>query len=319
MIDINDTNVLLEKIITHISKFPIVNFIVHTGKIPTNAQYHVICIEELLEIRLPPEYGFAWDKHALVYNGSYWQEINHQDIENFLLNCAVSMGAPWLSQKHFRQKESLRKQFASSAPKPNPGNEIMINLLNGTLKFNPTPRLVKFNKFDYLRYQLPFSYDEEAKVNLFQSYLDRCLPDESAQMVLAEYTGYLFISRETLNLEKFLLLYGSGANGKSVFFDVINALLGSKNVTKFSLESLCDEKGYHRAMIENVLLNYCTEVSGNKIQSTNFLKSMVSGEPIEARLPYQDPMIIERYAKLIFNVNSLPTTTDMTEGFFEDF
>lgn len=312
---------LLANILTEVVQGGEVDFSQYTGNEndkPTNAQYHVICIEELFK-RLPEYYGFAWDKQALVYNGTYWQSIDDSIMENFLLEFAVSLGVPWLSQKHYRQKESLLRQLASSAPKPQPTADTVINLQNGTLKFKPVPVLMEFDKKDYLRYQLPFSYDKDYQTDLFQSYLDRCLPDKSAQMVLSEFVGYLFVTRETLNLEKFLLLYGSGANGKSVFFDVINALLGSHNITKFSLESLCDDKGYHRAMIENVLLNYCTEVSGNKIQSTNFLKSMASGEPLEARLPYKDPVIISRYAKLIFNVNNLPTTSDMTDGFFRRF
>lgn len=49
------------------------------------------------------------------------------------------------------------------------------------------------------------------------------LPEKELQDILAEFTGYVFTKR--LKLEKALLLYRTGANGKSVYFDVMNALL----------------------------------------------------------------------------------------------
>ena len=35
-------------------------------------------------------------------------------------------------------------------------------------------------------------------------------------------------------------------------------------------------------------------------------KTLISGEPIGARLPYKNPFLMEDYAKLMFNTNELP-------------
>jgi len=294
-----------------------VDFLDQAGKEPTNANYHVITIKELLKT-VPDDYGLAWENQAIVYNGTYWHPIDSDVMESFLMECAIKMGAPWITQSHYEQKSKLLKQFASTAPKPNRKQQTMINLANGTLRFTPEPILTAFNKQDFLKYQLPFIYDENATTQIFNKYLERCLPDVSAQKLLAEYLGYVFVNRETLNLEKALILYGTGANGKSVMFDIVTALLGRSNITSYSLESLCDDRGYHRAMIGDALLNFCTEVSSKRIESSYF-KALVSGEPIEARLPYQDPVVMNKYAKLMFNTNELPTTSDTTEGFFRRF
>jgi putative DNA primase/helicase len=137
-------------------------------------------------------------------------------------------------------------------------------------------------------------------------------------MILAEYLGYLFIKPSTLKLEKTLLLYGGGANGKSVFFEVVNALLGgNENVSNFSLQSLTNDNGYFRAMLANKLVNYASEISG-KLE-TNIFKQLVSGEPVEARLPYGKPFTIYNYAKLIFNCNELPKDVEQTTAFFRRF
>jgi len=114
-----------------------------------------------------------------------------------------------------------------------------------------------------------------------------------------------------------LLLYGSGSNGKSVFFDTVNAMLGEENVSTYTLKSLTNQNGYYRAKIANKLLNYASEIDGE--MSTALFKQLVSGEPVEARLPYGEPFTLNNYAKLIFNCNELPTDVEHTNAFFRRF
>ena len=70
-------------------------------------------------------------------------------------------------------------------------------------------------------------------------------------------------------------------------------------------------------MIANKLVNYASEISG-KLE-TSIFKQLVSGEPVEARLPYGKPFSITGYAKLIFNCNELPKDVEQTRGYFRRF
>jgi len=114
-----------------------------------------------------------------------------------------------------------------------------------------------------------------------------------------------------------MILYGSGANGKSVFYDIVSALLGSQNVSSYSIDTLCEQNGYYRAMISNKLLNYSSEI-GKEFNADKF-KQLCSGEPVEARLPYGEPFLIRNYARLIFNANQLPKDIEQTYAFFRRF
>jgi len=168
-----------------------------------------------------------------------------------------------------------------------------------------------------LTYQLPFEYDPEAKCPLFDRYLNEVLPDIESQNVIAEYLGSVFIGNETLKLEKALMLLGFGANGKSVLYEIVTALFGEENVTHFPIDKLTDGTGYSRAVFAGKLLNYSSELS-NKIYSDRF-KQLVSGEPMEARLPYGNPFQIKNYPKLIINANELPRVDEHTEGYYRRF
>ena len=113
-----------------------------------------------------------------------------------------------------------------------------------------------------------------------------------------------------------MLLYGSGANGKSVYFEIVMRLLGPENVSNFSLEKLTTEPAY-RAQIQNKLLNYASEISGN-LESTMF-KNLASIEPVEARLLYGQAFTMTNYAKLLANTNELPNTPEHTHAYFRRF
>ena len=200
---------------------------------------------------------------------------------------------------------------------PESSNRILINLKNGTFEINDSGNgtLRPTNKADFLKYQLSFEYNPDAKCPIFERYLNISLPDKSAQNVLAEYIGYVFAPN--LKLEKALILYGSGSNGKSVFFDIISALLGTQNVCSYSIDMLCEPNGYYRAMIANKLINYASEI-GKRFEVDKF-KQLCSGEPIEARLPYGEPFQIRNYARLVFNANQLPKDIEQTNAYFRRF
>jgi putative DNA primase/helicase len=174
-----------------------------------------------------------------------------------------------------------------------------------------------FDPNDFLFYQLSFNFDPNASTSRFDKFLERVLTDEQDRKILAEFTGYIFLRNRTLKLEKSLILYGTGANGKSTFFDILYALLGKENITTFSLQTLTNESGYQRAQIQNKLLNYASEISV-KMDSAIF-KQLSSGEPVEARLPYGNPFIMEEYAKLVFNTNELPRDVEQNAAFFRRF
>ena len=54
------------------------------------------------------------------------------------------------------------------------------------------------------------------------------------------------------------------------------------------------------------------------MDSTTF-KLLVSGEPVDARLPYGEPFILTDYAKMAFNTNELPKDVEQNEAFFRRF
>jgi putative DNA primase/helicase len=287
------------------------------------AEMKVLIIDEILQRAqannwaLCKQGGFCY-----LYNGAYWETLTEDDVKHFLSECAAKLGTKQVLAKECQFVDDLYKQFLFSAhlqPPEFAPNKVLINLQNGTFEVTTQRQNLRpFNNTDFLTYRLPFRYDAEATAPIFRKYLDRVLPDRTAQSVLSEYAGYLFIRHGSgLKFEKCLILYGNGANGKSVFFEILTALLGRENVSTFPLSDLTDKTGYYRAEIANKLLNYASEIS--REMNCDLFKKLASGEAFTARSPYGRPFEVRNYAKMIFNANELPKDTEQTHAFFRRF
>lgn len=254
-----------------------------------------------------------------IYVGSHWARIDPKACYIEIAKLSELMGVNHITAQKAQFIEDIGKQLSYSCYRTVCRNSenVIINLENGELNINKGIRELKPHNIDsLLTYVLPFGYDPGAECLKFQTFLDEVLPEKEAQRVIQEFIGYLFIN--CLKLEKLLLLYGSGANGKSVLVEIISAMLGGENVTNYSLENLTRSDGRYIMQIADKLVNICSDIS-RRIEDNGKLKLLASGEPIEARPLYKDPLIIENYAKLMFSLNELPIVTEHTHGYHRRF
>lgn len=287
-------------------------------------EYSVLVINVFKKMVLAKDLDLkVFNKEIFFYNGKYWQNITEERFTSFLSNVAEKMGLTELLYEHHTFGNDLIKQFTHKnfVQFVTDSNHTCINLQNGTFKFyKGKGKLYPHNKKDNLHYVLPFDYLPEATCPLFIDYLEYCLPDEDKRKVIQEFLGYVFTPNEVCNLEKCLLLYGEGSNGKSVLYRVINELLGKENISSYSIPQLTDkQKGeYYTVNLQNKLLNYCSDTKG-AFDDTGVFKQLVSGEKVTGRHPAGRPIEFINNAKFIFNVNVLPTTPENVYGFFRRF
>jgi putative DNA primase/helicase len=288
------------------------------GKYVRLKQYVVCCIDNFLAVANDNNYRFGtYNGMPYFYDGAFWAQLSKDELEWFLGKAAERMRGVSPESRHYEFKQELYKQFLSASYlKTQPCGEgiSLVNFPNGTFEISmDRQKLRAHNASDFLRYKLLFDYDPNADAPQFIEYLNTVLPDVAAQKVLAEYLGYVFTNSNDLKLEKVILLYGSGANGKSVFFEIVSALLGKENITNYSLQKVTTSD-YTRAKLSGKLLNYASEINSNL--ETAVFKQLISGEPVEARLPYGEPFILSNYAKFMFNCNELPKDVEHNNAYF---
>jgi putative DNA primase/helicase len=176
-------------------------------------QQQIIVVEQILQLAIENKLSLCKKNGAVyVFNGAYWKQIEKEELEHFLGVAAEKFGVAEFIAKHYTFKQELVKQFLSSAylrEAVNKKGEVKINLFNGTFVITPEGNYMKpFDRKDFLTHQLPFAYDEFADCPIFDTYLNRVLPDKAQQDVIAEYLGYAFVPNSTLKLEKAIACHG---------------------------------------------------------------------------------------------------------------
>ena len=170
---------------------------------------------------------------------------------------------------------------------------------------------------DYYRTVLvPVEFDERAACPRFARFLQDIFAKDSDRedksRAVLEMIGYTLMSHAAL--ERFALLVGNGANGKSVLLAVIEALCGQDNVAGVQ-PSEFDNK-FQRAHLHLKLANIVTEIREGEVIADAALKSIVSGEPTTVEHKFRDPFEFRPYATCWFGTNHLPHTRDFSDALF---
>ena len=192
-----------------------------------------------------------------------------------------------------------------------------INVQNGELRRNGTGwELLPHCREHYLTTQLPVLYDPKATCPRFSQFLQEIFKGdtdgESKAQALLEMMGYS-LTCDT-RYERFALLIGSGANGKSVVMEVIRLLVGSENVAAVQPSQF--ENRFQRGHLHLKLVNLVTEIAeGSEIADAE-LKAIVSGELTTAEHKHQPPFDFRPYATCWFGTNHMPHTRDFSDALF---
>lgn len=110
--------------------------------------------------------------------------------------------------------------------------------------------------------------------------------------------------------QKFVVLYGNGANGKSVLRDVLGRLAGTYAATasaKVFMQSHGDRHPTEIASLAGKRLVLASEVSAGRSWNDTLLKDLTGGEKMTARKMHKNEFSFTPCSTLIFTANTLPS------------
>lgn len=159
-------------------------------------------------------------------------------------------------------------------------------------------------------------YIEGAECPRWMQFVDEVFEgDEDAEdktKLLQEFLGYCLT--HNISIQKSLILYGSGANGKSISQQILQHILTERNYCAITLENISKES--YLAQLVGKTVNIISEVDPKMKNPTQVIKRLTGGDKMTARLLYHNPISFQNKAKLLFALNELPFTNDHTNGFY---
>jgi putative DNA primase/helicase len=196
-------------------------------------------------------------------------------------------------------------------------DDYLFNLRNGTFNLK-TLTLDEHNRTNFITRFADYEYDSHAKCPMFERYLNRVFRSradkEETISFLQRAVGYTLTGSTAEQC--LFLFYGSGANGKSVFLDMLNALMGEYGTVTQS-RTFTTERGEISndiAALAGKRMVYASENSSDTHLDESIIKQLTGGENISARFLHQEFFTFKPRFKIWWAFNHPPAITDMTNS-----
>ena len=156
----------------------------------------------------------------------------------------------------------------------------------------------------------PYDYDSMADCPHWQKFLMKSVPDMQCQQLLQEWMGYCLLPGNSM--QKFLMIMGSGANGKSVFMAALTALVGRENVSNVQIEAFREK--FHLSETLGKLVNIIDDVNPITDLAEGTFKSFTSGNRVFFDRKNKTGVSTEPTAKMTIAMNEPPRIRDRSDG-----
>ena len=110
-------------------------------------------------------------------------------------------------------------------------------------------------------------------------------------------------------------LVGSGRNGKSKYQNIVEKFFNKDNICATELDTLIDNR-FESFKLYKKLVCSMGETNFGVMKKTSLLKKLSGQDLIGFEKKNKDPFDDHNYAKIIISSNSLPTSTDTSDGFY---
>ena len=244
------------------------------------------------------------------YNGTYWNSKTDTEIASYIKNALgpYATGPKIASILKVIKSDVVTNKLFNVSP--------VINFINGTLEIEPEIKFREHRAEDCCTYCLDYPYNKSAKSPEWVEFLDTVTNhDDKKICLLQELSGYVLFPDN--RLQKCAVLIGSGANGKSVFLNVLTRIFGSANVSNVEMSSLSQD--FQVIQLMNSMLNISAETRTNVAGAESKFKQITAGDEISACYKGKDYITFRPRAKMFLACNEYVKSSDTTEGWTRRF
>lgn len=213
---------------------------------------------------------------------------------------------------HIKDKKYVdRKDFFNVDPN-------YINLKNGVYDIETKQLLPHNPKYHFLT-KIPVNYDPQAECPRFKTFIQEICQHtrkrrEDIENTLQEYLGYTLY--RSYPFKRYLVLDGSGDNGKTVLMNIVESLIGDENNAGVPLQDL-NERTFALSKLYGKLANISDDLPNKALKYSGVIKQITGNSPLWADIKnHKDGIRFINYAKPWNACNQLPETRDITDAFF---
>jgi putative DNA primase/helicase len=278
----------------------------------------------------------AVSRHWLMWDDTRWARDETGSVVERAKDCVLSIyaeaGRPTRSDdrqdiaKHaMRSEADARIRAMIDLAKSNPVVAIraddldrdpwLLNAANGTLDVK-SGALHPHRRGDLITKLAPVEFDPEATCPRWEEFLRTCMQrNRNLIEFLQRAAGYCLTG--VVREQVMILLYGTGANGKSTFLNTLRALLGDyaqDTPARTFLAKRSDSASNDLAALKGARLCTAIEAGKGRRLDEELVKRVTGGDPVTARYLYGEYFTYHPGFKLWLAVNDKPRVEGTDEG-----
>lgn len=260
---------------------------------------------------------YGRDYSYYVFNGKYFEPVAYDVIEVGLESWLDSMGVSSIDRNRrslYTYMTTVCNRIRDRVLKPDLS---LMCFENGVVDMSKLKLQPFSNRFDVIK-QYSFKFDRKEIFNcpiwkafLGESWLpmqevDGVLPEKDKRRLLQMFLGACLVNRKNISFEYFMILQGTGANGKSVIYRVLQDMFGQEEILNIKLGQFAkggDESLRAAFSMDGKRMMFCTESTKRDFADTSTIKALSSGEPIACREIGGNITMMQRPPVLICNSN----------------
>lgn len=263
-------------------------------------------------------YMRSGDGGMFVYNGRIFESKDEEVFKKIICYVLAELEVGYVYHTNSVNKimNRIKNDFPFARDRKFTPSKNIIAFRNCVLDLETMERHDHNEKYE-TRIYLDFDYNPNAKCKRWMQFLPEVINDESCIKVLQEFLGFVFVDKDRFSTSAALYLIGEGSNGKGVVYEVMEHILGD-NLSTASLAQLCNGNtaDYYCDQVNGKLLNLCSDMGSENFSAGGRYKTLVSREAIMVRPIHKSPYKAEDMPLLMANINTMPLTTDNTDGYW---
>lgn len=166
--------------------------------------------------------------------------------------------------------------------------------------------IVNKNYFNFTQFDSEIK--ENTKSDLYREIIDRVMKDWSGERQDIEYLLWqiIYAILQNNNHDRFIILMGSGGNGKSTYMNILRIISGNENTVEANIHQFNDPNTINQIHMGTKVIIGDDSATNHKINNLTLsnLKSIVTGDPISVPVKYEQNKIVQTNALMIQATNT---------------
>lgn len=254
---------------------------------------------------------------AYIYKNGYYQEDTDETIlKSMIADCLVEVHEKSTTINRVHKLFLQKHELTVRADDMNAYDPWYVNFENGMYNVR-TGKMYRHSPKIYSINQIPHEYYPSADHGSgteIEKFLQFAVPAEDDREMLLEYIG-LCLTKD-VSQQKMLVIKGEGGTGKSTLINLVQDIVGGRNISNVSLNELTTQR-FKPILLMGKLLNSCADLEIDALDDTSMVKKLIGEDYVDGEHKGLRPVSFKNYSKLLFSTNELPMVrNEKTKGLF---